>query len=65
MTKQPTENCILDGFDGPKPAHCHPLLGDSPSHKVEALDGSICIHVGRHVVASRFADYDKPTFYYS
>lgn len=61
-----TRVCILDGFDGPKEAWCYPLKSDdSPSHLIVSTDKKIKIHVGKRIVESRFAEYDKPTFYYS
>ena len=61
-----TRVCVLDGFDGPTDALCHPLKSsDSCSHLIQSIDGSKAIHVGRAVVETRFASSDKPTFYYS
>ena len=59
------KECVLDGFDGPKDAWCYAANHDSPSHVIKAKDGSVSINVGKRVVESRFADYLKPTFYYS
>ena len=61
-----TRVCILDGIDGPKNAWCFPLKSeDDCAHVIRATDSSVSINVGKRIVESRFADSDKPTFYYS